>query len=184
MHGNVQNMSAGCAIRLYEAAPEYLLCLQAIRRGTWLAVQLQLVFACMAFLLTFQALQYASQQPQSGWLHALEAAAPYLAASAVAGALLCQPWAIARQKEASDSDAISGSREHEPEHAAASEGAKRDEDKQEPIAELEREERSSLHRPPEHVSFPTVQDLAALSCLCLPLLSSCMPCCLRNKHQD
>ena len=159
MHGNVQSMSAGCAIWLYEAAPEYLLCLQAIRRGTWLAVQLQLVFACMAFLLTFQALQYASQQPQSGWLHALEAAAPYLAASAVAGALLCQPWAIARRKEASDSDAISGSREHEPEHAAASEGAKRDEDKQEPIAELEREERSSLHRPPEHVSFPTVQTL-------------------------
>ena len=90
MHGNVQNMSAGCAIWLYEAAPECLLCLQAIRRGTWLAVQLQLVFACMAFLLTFQALQYASQQPQSGWLHALEAAAPYLAASAVAGALLSQ----------------------------------------------------------------------------------------------
>ena len=133
--------------------------LQAIRRGTWLAVQLQLVFACMAFLLTFQALQYASQQPQSGWLHALEAAVPYLAASAVAGALLCRPWAIARRKESSDTDAISGSREPEPEHAAASEGAKRDENMREPNLDLELKERSSLHKPPEHVSFLNVQTL-------------------------
>ena len=120
-------------------------------------MQLQLVFACVALLLTFQALQYASQQPQSGWLHALEAAAPYLAASAVAGGLLCRPWAIARRKEASDSDAISGSREHEPEHATASEGAKRIEDKQEPNAEVGWDEHSSLHKPPEHVSLLTVQ---------------------------
>ena len=135
------------------------MCMQAVRRGTWLAVQLQLVFACMAFLVTFQALQYASQQPQSGWLHALEAAAPYLAASAVAGTLLCRPWAIASRKEASDSSASSGSREHEPEHAAASEGAKRDEDKQKPYLDLEREKRSSLHKPPEHVSPLIVQTL-------------------------
>ena len=155
MHADVLGMFQGCLLWLVELTLCYLVCMQAIRRGTWLAVQLQLVFACMAVLLTFQALQYISQQPQSGWLHALETAAPYAAASAVAGALLCQPWTIPRQRQASDSSAKLGSSQREPEQAAAS--ADRGEDKQEPNADLEREEHSSLHKPPEHVRFLIVQ---------------------------
>lgn len=74
--------------------------MQAIQRGTWLAVQGQLVFACVVLLLAIQARAYLLGLPPSSFASTLAAAMPYAAVLVLAVAVLCQPWAIAKKKEA------------------------------------------------------------------------------------
>ena len=75
-------------------------CMQAIRQGTWLAVQLQTLFVCVVLLLTLQAQHYLAGLPQSARTNTLAAAVPYLGIMVVAVAVLCHPWDLPRKQEA------------------------------------------------------------------------------------
>ena len=75
-------------------------CMQAIRRGTGLAVQLQVLFVCVVLLLTLQAQHYLAGLPHSTRTNTLAAAVPYLATLVVAVALLCHPWDLPGKQKA------------------------------------------------------------------------------------
>lgn len=126
-------------------------CMQAIRRGTGLAVQLQVLFVCVVLLLTLQAQHYLTGLPQSARTNTLTAAVPYLATLVVAVALLCHPWDLPGKQEAARG-VRSGSKQQEQE--APEETPEGDEDRgkgQEGSAKLGTDDGPEGEKPTEQV---------------------------------
>ena len=128
-------------------------CMQAIRRGTGLAVQLQVLFVCVVLLLTLQAQHYLTGLPQSARTNTLTAAVPYLATLVVAVALLSHPWDLPGKQEAARG-VRSGSNQQEQE--APEETPEGDEDRgkgQEDSAKLGPDEGPEGEKPTEQVGL-------------------------------
>jgi len=100
-------------------------CMQAIRRGTWLAAQLQLTFVFVMVLLAIQAQLYLSSLPQSTLNRVSVLAVPYIATLLVAAVMFRQPWDLPPKKDAAKGARLDRSEEEQnPEQA--SEGAEVD----------------------------------------------------------
>ena len=104
---------------------KHMTCTQAIRRGTWLAAQLQLVFVFVMVLLAIQAQLHLSSLPQSTLDRVLALAVPYIATLVVAAVMFRQPWDLPPKKDAVKGASLDRSEEQRnPEQA--SEGAEVD----------------------------------------------------------
>ena len=68
--------------------------LQAIRRGTWLALQLQAVWVLLLVLASVLAQHFLSQQPPSVFNSLAQAAVPVLTVLCALSALCWQPWQL------------------------------------------------------------------------------------------
>ena len=119
--------------------------MQAIRRGTWFASQLQLVFVFVVVLLTIQAQLYLSNLPQSNLIRVSAAAVPYIATLVVAAAMFCQPWDLPPRKDAAQG-AGSKNNEEQRDPEQALEGAEVDSRGQQQPSEPAREVNSGFQR--------------------------------------
>lgn len=73
--------------------------MQAIRRGTWLAVQLQAVWVLLLVLASVLANHFLSQQPHSFLKSLVQAAVPVLTTMCALSALTWQPWQLPPAKK-------------------------------------------------------------------------------------
>ena len=134
--------------------------MQAIRRGTWLAVQLQTLFVCVVLLLTVQAQHYLAGLPHSARTNTLVAAVPYLGIMVVAVALLYHPWELPRKQEAAR-DVRSGSNQPEQEAPAETpKGEGGEGEVQENSTELGPDEGLEVEKPTKQVELSAMSATA------------------------
>lgn len=74
--------------------------LQAIRRGTWLAVQLQIVWVLLIYLAAWVMQQHLAQQQQPSVFS--QTLVHVLALAATLGALSCRPWLLPAPRKLSE----------------------------------------------------------------------------------
>lgn len=129
-------------------------CVQAIRRGTWLAVQLQTLFVCVVLLLTLQAQHYLAGLPHSARTNTLAAAVPYLGIMGVAVALLCHPWDLPRKQEAARGVRLGNDQQEQEAPAETPEGEGGKGKGQEDSAELGPNEGLEGEKPTKQVELP------------------------------
>ena len=112
-------------------------CAQAIRRGTLIGMQLQVVFVFVVVLLAAQAQVYLSGLPSSTLARAAAVLVPYIAVLTVAAVMCWAPWELpakrppatavtpaSREPEEATHGAEVDTREHQPAAEGASEAEK------------------------------------------------------------
>ena len=138
--------------------------MQAIRRGTWVAVQLQLVFILVMALLAIQARLYLSGLPDSILVRTSVTAVPCIVYLAILVVLDKQLWRVPAKRAPAVGDA---SASQEPEEATAP--AEVDSRQREPAVEDD----SGAERPSEQLVRAVPRDLCTAS---WSSTSCTMPC--------
>ena len=131
-------------------------CVQAIRRGTWVAVQLQLVFILVMALLAIQARLYLSGLPDSILVRTSVTAVPCIVYLAILVVLDKQLWRVPAKSAPAVGDA---SASQEPEEATAP-------------AEVDSRQREPAVEDDSEAERPSEQLVRAVSEICASPLDS------------